>query len=201
MRRWLFSNARTWGAFLELKLVSVVVAFPVSDVATLLNLPKTIWNALVCVMGDQERLLFPIRCNCISVCLWVSVHPVWPSSLPQGCLGLIYTVYIDSLNFPVEGLVANLLTCTVPTAGGSQVRHYSAKQQFLKCLYLWPARARKGGRQHRGGSLGVNWRARSGRARSVAVSEREAALLTGELSERDGVLMPDVRNVSPYEKF
>uniref|UniRef100_A0A4W4G0Y4 SET binding factor 2 n=1 Tax=Electrophorus electricus TaxID=8005 RepID=A0A4W4G0Y4_ELEEL len=40
----------------------------------------------------------------------------------RGCLGLIYTVYIDSLNFPLEGLVANLLTCTVPTAGGSQVR-------------------------------------------------------------------------------
>uniref|UniRef100_A0A4W4G557 SET binding factor 2 n=1 Tax=Electrophorus electricus TaxID=8005 RepID=A0A4W4G557_ELEEL len=38
----------------------------------------------------------------------------------RGCLGLIYTVYIDSLNFPLEGLVANLLTCTVPTAGGSQ---------------------------------------------------------------------------------
>ncbi|XP_062869601.1 myotubularin-related protein 13 isoform X1 [Trichomycterus rosablanca] len=38
----------------------------------------------------------------------------------RGCLGLIYTVYIDSLNFPLEGLVASLLTCTVPTAGGSQ---------------------------------------------------------------------------------
>ncbi|KAF7703380.1 myotubularin-related protein 13 isoform X1 [Silurus meridionalis] len=38
----------------------------------------------------------------------------------RGCLGLIYTVYIDSLNFPLEGLVANLLTCTVSTAGGSQ---------------------------------------------------------------------------------
>ncbi|XP_047013890.1 myotubularin-related protein 13 isoform X4 [Ictalurus punctatus] len=38
----------------------------------------------------------------------------------RGCLGLIYTVYIDNLNFPLEGLVANLLTCIVPTAGGSQ---------------------------------------------------------------------------------
>ncbi|XP_076879735.1 myotubularin-related protein 13 isoform X2 [Brachyhypopomus gauderio] len=38
----------------------------------------------------------------------------------RGCLGLIYTVYIDSLNFPLEGLVANLLTCSVPVAGGSQ---------------------------------------------------------------------------------
>ncbi|XP_053369013.1 myotubularin-related protein 13 isoform X1 [Clarias gariepinus] len=38
----------------------------------------------------------------------------------RGCLGLIYTVYIDTLNFPLESLVANLLTCTVPIAGGSQ---------------------------------------------------------------------------------
>uniref|UniRef100_A0A672IIV7 SET binding factor 2 n=1 Tax=Salarias fasciatus TaxID=181472 RepID=A0A672IIV7_SALFA len=38
----------------------------------------------------------------------------------RGCLGLIYTVYIDSLNFPLEGLVANLFTFLVPVAGGSQ---------------------------------------------------------------------------------
>ena len=42
--------------------------------------------------------------------------------LSQGCLGLIYTVHIDSLNFPLEGLVANLFTFQVPVAGGSQVR-------------------------------------------------------------------------------
>ncbi|XP_071344585.1 myotubularin-related protein 13 isoform X1 [Trachinotus anak] len=38
----------------------------------------------------------------------------------RGCLGLIYTVYIDSLSFPLEGLVANLFTFQVPIAGGSQ---------------------------------------------------------------------------------
>uniref|UniRef100_A0A3Q3GYL2 SET binding factor 2 n=1 Tax=Labrus bergylta TaxID=56723 RepID=A0A3Q3GYL2_9LABR len=38
----------------------------------------------------------------------------------RGCLGLIYTVYIDSLSFPLEGLVANLFTFQVPLAGGSQ---------------------------------------------------------------------------------
>uniref|UniRef100_A0A672LH28 SET binding factor 2 n=1 Tax=Sinocyclocheilus grahami TaxID=75366 RepID=A0A672LH28_SINGR len=37
-----------------------------------------------------------------------------------GCLGLIYTVYIDSLSVPLEGLVANLFTCLIPVAGGSQ---------------------------------------------------------------------------------
>uniref|UniRef100_A0A672LDP3 SET binding factor 2 n=1 Tax=Sinocyclocheilus grahami TaxID=75366 RepID=A0A672LDP3_SINGR len=40
--------------------------------------------------------------------------------LPKGCLGLIYTVYIDSLSVPLEGLVANLFTCLIPVAGGSQ---------------------------------------------------------------------------------
>uniref|UniRef100_A0A672LJI9 SET binding factor 2 n=1 Tax=Sinocyclocheilus grahami TaxID=75366 RepID=A0A672LJI9_SINGR len=38
----------------------------------------------------------------------------------HGCLGLIYTVYIDSLSVPLEGLVANLFTCLIPVAGGSQ---------------------------------------------------------------------------------
>ncbi|XP_061884675.1 myotubularin-related protein 13 isoform X1 [Entelurus aequoreus] len=38
----------------------------------------------------------------------------------RGCLGLIYTVYIDSLSFPLEGLVANLFIFHVPMAGGSQ---------------------------------------------------------------------------------
>ncbi|XP_024150980.1 myotubularin-related protein 13 isoform X2 [Oryzias melastigma] len=38
----------------------------------------------------------------------------------RGCLGLIYTVYIDSMSFPLEGLVSNLFTFQVPVAGGSQ---------------------------------------------------------------------------------
>nr|XP_057944753.1 myotubularin-related protein 13 isoform X2 [Doryrhamphus excisus] len=38
----------------------------------------------------------------------------------RGCLGLIYTVYTDSLSFPLEGLVANLFIFQVPVAGGSQ---------------------------------------------------------------------------------
>ncbi|KAM6943239.1 myotubularin-related protein 13 isoform 2-T2 [Xenentodon cancila] len=38
----------------------------------------------------------------------------------RGCLGLIYTVHIDSLSFPLEGLVANLFTFQVPVTGGSQ---------------------------------------------------------------------------------
>uniref|UniRef100_A0A8C6LER1 SET binding factor 2 n=1 Tax=Nothobranchius furzeri TaxID=105023 RepID=A0A8C6LER1_NOTFU len=41
-------------------------------------------------------------------------------SLQAGCLGLIYTVHIDSLSFPLDGLVANLFTFLVPVAGGSQ---------------------------------------------------------------------------------
>uniref|UniRef100_A0A8B9R866 SET binding factor 2 n=1 Tax=Astyanax mexicanus TaxID=7994 RepID=A0A8B9R866_ASTMX len=50
----------------------------------------------------------------------------------RGCLGLIYTVYIDTLNFPLEGLVASLLTCMVPVAGGSQVRLFLPKQTFKR---------------------------------------------------------------------
>ncbi|XP_029438574.1 myotubularin-related protein 13 isoform X2 [Rhinatrema bivittatum] len=38
----------------------------------------------------------------------------------RACLGLIYTVYVDSLNVSLENLIANLLTCLVPAAGGSQ---------------------------------------------------------------------------------
>ncbi|OCT83658.1 hypothetical protein XELAEV_18021799mg [Xenopus laevis] len=38
----------------------------------------------------------------------------------RACLGLIYTVYIDSLNVSLENLVSNLVTCIVPCAGGSQ---------------------------------------------------------------------------------
>ncbi|XP_053576567.1 myotubularin-related protein 13 [Bombina bombina] len=38
----------------------------------------------------------------------------------RACLGLIYTVYVDSLNVSLENLIANLLTCIVPAAGGSQ---------------------------------------------------------------------------------
>lgn len=57
----------------------------------------------------------------------------------QGCLGLIYTVYIDSLSFPLEGLVANLFAFQVPVAGGSQVNHTETqpKQLSLQDLSLF----------------------------------------------------------------
>ncbi|KAM9301545.1 myotubularin-related protein 13 [Gastrophryne carolinensis] len=38
----------------------------------------------------------------------------------RACLGLIYTVYVDSLNVSLENLVSNLLSCIIPSAGGSQ---------------------------------------------------------------------------------
>uniref|UniRef100_A0A7N6A9M6 SET binding factor 2 n=1 Tax=Anabas testudineus TaxID=64144 RepID=A0A7N6A9M6_ANATE len=51
----------------------------------------------------------------------------------RGCLGLIYTVHIDSLSFPLEGLVANLFAFQVPLAGGSQwgKRHLGAGDRQL----------------------------------------------------------------------
>uniref|UniRef100_A0A7M4EBI7 SET binding factor 2 n=1 Tax=Crocodylus porosus TaxID=8502 RepID=A0A7M4EBI7_CROPO len=38
----------------------------------------------------------------------------------RACLGLIYTVYVDSLSVSLESLIANLCSCFVPAAGGSQ---------------------------------------------------------------------------------
>ncbi|XP_008288740.1 myotubularin-related protein 5 isoform X6 [Stegastes partitus] len=38
----------------------------------------------------------------------------------RNCLGLIYTVHVDSLSVPLETVIGNLLTCVIPIAGGSQ---------------------------------------------------------------------------------
>uniref|UniRef100_A0A8C4IJB0 Myotubularin-related protein 5 n=1 Tax=Dicentrarchus labrax TaxID=13489 RepID=A0A8C4IJB0_DICLA len=38
----------------------------------------------------------------------------------RNCLGLIYTVHVDSLPVPLETVIGNLLTCVIPIAGGSQ---------------------------------------------------------------------------------
>uniref|UniRef100_A0A672LLP4 SET binding factor 2 n=1 Tax=Sinocyclocheilus grahami TaxID=75366 RepID=A0A672LLP4_SINGR len=67
---------------------------------------------------DSERHF----CSCLTffeaeVNLQVRLRPCFYC---KGCLGLIYTVYIDSLSVPLEGLVANLFTCLIPVAGGSQ---------------------------------------------------------------------------------
>lgn len=41
--------------------------------------------------------------------------------LLQNSLGLIYTIHVEGLNVGLETVVGNLLTCTIPLAGGSQV--------------------------------------------------------------------------------
>uniref|UniRef100_A0A3B4V1C2 SET binding factor 1 n=1 Tax=Seriola dumerili TaxID=41447 RepID=A0A3B4V1C2_SERDU len=38
----------------------------------------------------------------------------------RNCLGLIYTIHVDSLSVPLETVIGNLLTCVIPIAGGSQ---------------------------------------------------------------------------------
>ncbi|KAG6933152.1 SET binding factor 2, partial [Chelydra serpentina] len=38
----------------------------------------------------------------------------------RACLGLIYTVHVESLSVSLESLIANLCSCLVPAAGGSQ---------------------------------------------------------------------------------
>ncbi|XP_071357991.1 myotubularin-related protein 5 isoform X3 [Trachinotus anak] len=39
----------------------------------------------------------------------------------RNCLGLIYTIHVDSLSTPLETVIGNLLTCVIPIAGGSQI--------------------------------------------------------------------------------
>lgn len=41
----------------------------------------------------------------------------------QNSLGLIYTIYVDGLSVSLENVIGNLLTCTIPIAGGAQVGH------------------------------------------------------------------------------
>ncbi|XP_048342698.1 myotubularin-related protein 13 isoform X3 [Sphaerodactylus townsendi] len=38
----------------------------------------------------------------------------------RACLGLVYTVYVDNLNVSLESPIANICSCFVPAAGGSQ---------------------------------------------------------------------------------
>uniref|UniRef100_A0A674IAP9 SET binding factor 2 n=1 Tax=Terrapene triunguis TaxID=2587831 RepID=A0A674IAP9_9SAUR len=49
----------------------------------------------------------------------------------RACLGLIYTVHVDSLNVSLESLIANLCSCLVPAAGGSQHSVESAGDRQL----------------------------------------------------------------------
>ncbi|XP_069048291.1 myotubularin-related protein 5 isoform X1 [Lepisosteus oculatus] len=53
----------------------------------------------------------------------------------RNCLGLVYTVHVDGLNFPLETLIGNLLTCTIPIAGGSQPG-LDEKEESLRTITL-----------------------------------------------------------------
>uniref|UniRef100_A0A3Q3NKB0 SET binding factor 1 n=1 Tax=Labrus bergylta TaxID=56723 RepID=A0A3Q3NKB0_9LABR len=59
----------------------------------------------------------------------------------RNCLGLIYTVHVDSLSVPLETVVGNLLTCIIPIAGGSQINEspvcsLEKVPQVLACDWL-----------------------------------------------------------------
>lgn len=54
----------------------------------------------------------------------------------QACLGLIYTVYVDTLNVSLESLIANLCACLVPAAGGSQVNRI--KREMKRACFSSP---------------------------------------------------------------
>ncbi|XP_068163269.1 myotubularin-related protein 5 isoform X2 [Antennarius striatus] len=53
----------------------------------------------------------------------------------RNCLGLIYTVHIDSLSVPLETVIGNLLTCVIPIAGGSQPGQ-EERQESLRTITL-----------------------------------------------------------------
>ncbi|XP_075064591.1 myotubularin-related protein 5 isoform X4 [Mixophyes fleayi] len=48
-------------------------------------------------------------------------------------LGLIYTIHTDGLSVSLENVIGNLLTCTVPVAGGSQS---DLEQDFMRTISL-----------------------------------------------------------------
>ncbi|XP_041636303.1 myotubularin-related protein 5 isoform X3 [Cheilinus undulatus] len=59
----------------------------------------------------------------------------------RNCLGLIYTVHVDSLTVPLETVIGNLLTCVIPIAGGSQINEspvcsLEMVPQVLACDWL-----------------------------------------------------------------
>ncbi|XP_053304996.1 myotubularin-related protein 13 [Spea bombifrons] len=68
--------------------------------------------------GDESGLIRPAQVFAPK-CLVLVSRLDYPEIF-RACLGLIYTVYVDSLNVPLENLIANLLACIVPSAGGSQ---------------------------------------------------------------------------------
>jgi hypothetical protein len=51
----------------------------------------------------------------------LSAVPLFPVLSLQNSLGLIYAIHVEGLNVCLENVIGNLLTCTVPLAGGSQV--------------------------------------------------------------------------------
>ncbi|CAN9508085.1 unnamed protein product [Ophioblennius macclurei] len=50
----------------------------------------------------------------------------------RNCLGLIYTVHVDSLNVPLETVIGNLLTCVIPIAGGSQPGQQEKEESLVR---------------------------------------------------------------------
>ncbi|XP_041929760.1 myotubularin-related protein 13 isoform X2 [Alosa sapidissima] len=68
--------------------------------------------------GDEEGLVLPAQVFAPKSLILVS--RLDQPEIFRGCLGLVYTVYVDSLSAVLEGLVATLLSCQVPVTGGAQ---------------------------------------------------------------------------------
>ncbi|EMP38315.1 Myotubularin-related protein 13 [Chelonia mydas] len=59
----------------------------------------------------------------------------------RACLGLIYTVHVDSLSVSLESLIANLCSCLVPAVGGSQIYQSNVFFDWFTPVRSCPAQA------------------------------------------------------------
>lgn len=73
--------------------------------------------------GFKIRLYRNIPSNRLyCVCLIYCINNAFVKYF-QNCLGIIYTVYVENVETPIETLVGNMLGCVqVPQPGGPQVR-------------------------------------------------------------------------------
>ncbi|NWT19078.1 MTMRD protein, partial [Vireo altiloquus] len=84
-----------------------------------INLQFSVFKGTKEVEGEEESGLIP-PAEVFAPKSLVLVSRLDYPEIFRACLGLIYTVYVDSLNVSLETLIANLCSCLVPASGGSQ---------------------------------------------------------------------------------
>ncbi|NWW09018.1 MTMRD protein, partial [Oreocharis arfaki] len=84
-----------------------------------INLQFSVFKGTKEIEGEEESGLIP-PAEVFAPKSLVLVSRLDYPEIFRACLGLIYTVYVDSLNVSLETLIANLCSCLVPASGGSQ---------------------------------------------------------------------------------